>query len=448
MSRGYAKSRSSGIEWLGDVPDHWGLQRLGFALADAVAGGTPTTSREDYWAEEDECGMPWIAIADMSDGGIVEATAKAVTEPGIRDARLRPLPPGTIIYSMYASVGAVAVLGLEAVTNQAILGLLPRDHVNKPYLFWWLHALRRPVLALTRNNTQANLNAEIVRRFPILLPPEPEQQAISSFLDHETAHIDKLITKQESLVERLDEYRTALVTRTVTKGLPPRAAEAAGLDPATVLKDSGVEWLGEVPEHWEIGRLSDVADLTNGYPFDSEMFDPIEGMPLVRIRDLYTEETEVKWSGEIVSEALIDAGDILIGMDGDFNVSWWKNGVALLNQRLCCLRTDAAALLQRFLFYVLPYPLRALNDVTYSTTVKHLSSVDVLKFRVPLPPTAEQRAIVEHLDAATGRIGALRAKAELSVERLREYRSALISAAVTGKIDVRDEALSGVGGGV
>lgn len=104
--------------------------------------------------------------------------------------------------------------------------------------------------------------------------------------------------------------------------------------------------------------------------------------------------------------------------------------------------------MQRFLFYILPHPLRALNDVTYATTVKHLSSVDVLKFRVPLPPTAEQQAIVEYLDAEAQLIDSLRAKAELSIERLSEYRSAAVTAAVTGKIDVHDGALAVAEGGV
>ncbi|MDE0134107.1 MAG: restriction endonuclease subunit S [Acidimicrobiaceae bacterium] len=321
MIRRYESYRASGVDWIGEVPTHWELQRLGFALNHSVAGGTPSTSRDDYWAEDHEDGVAWVAIADMSDGGIVNLTQKRVTERGVRDARLRVLPAGTVVYSMYASVGAVAILGLAAVTNQAILGLVPREHVTTPYLYWWLHALRGQVSSLTRNNTQANLNAEIVHNFPILLPPVCEQNAISVFLDSETARIDSLISMQESLIERLDEYRTALITRVVTRGPPPEAAIAAGLDPEPSLRDSGVEWLGEVPEHWDIGRLCDVVDLTNRYPFDSEMFDPTEGMPLVRIRDLYTDETEVKWSGEVVPEALIDDGDILIGMDGDFNVS-------------------------------------------------------------------------------------------------------------------------------
>ena len=196
-------------------------------------------------------------------------------------------------------------------------------------------------------------------------------------------------------------------------------------------RDSGVEWLGDMPEHWAVTRLRDVAELINGYPFDSELFDQYQGIPLVRIRDLFTPATEVKWSGDPVPAAEIGDGDILIGMDGDFNVAWWTHGPALLNQRLCCARALSEVTSQRFLFYCLPFPLKALNEVTYATTVKHLSSLDVLKFRLPLPPPHEQRAIASFLDRETERIDGLTEKKRLLIERLEEYRTALITRTVT-----------------
>ena len=208
--------KASGVEWIGDVPEHWEVWRLGGALSEAVGGGTPNTANESYWADEGEEGLPWVAISDMSDGGEVTATAKRVTSLGRATARLRPLPPGTIIYSMYASVGAVARLGIRAVTNQAILGLVPGEKIEPSFLYWWLTAARNPVLALTRENTQSNLNAETVGKIPLALPPLDEQQAIVSFLDRQTARIDALSAHVEAAIERLQEYRTALTTTAVT----------------------------------------------------------------------------------------------------------------------------------------------------------------------------------------------------------------------------------------
>ena len=199
-------------------------------------------------------------------------------------------------------------------------------------------------------------------------------------------------------------------------------------------KQSGVEWLGDVPEHWIYGRLGDYVKLINGFPFDSQNFDREVGTPLIRIRDILNNFTEVNWAGKDITEAAVRAGDILIGMDGDFNVAWWSGPRAMLNQRVCCLRAKDI-LNQRYLFYLVGYPLRVINDVTYATTVKHLSSFDVLKIRLLLPRYSEQTAIAAFLDRETARIDFLIEKKQRQIELLQEKRSALISHAVTKGLD-------------
>ncbi|MEA3458858.1 MAG: restriction endonuclease subunit S [Candidatus Thermoplasmatota archaeon] len=200
-------------------------------------------------------------------------------------------------------------------------------------------------------------------------------------------------------------------------------------------RDSGVEWLGSCPSHWCTARIRDHVNLVNGYPFDSNLFDIADGIPLVRIRDILNDQTGIVWTGEAVPEAAINNGDILIGMDGDFNVSWWNGGYAMLNQRVCCIRVKTNNLDQRFIFYLLHFPLKIINNLAYSTTVKHLSSFDVLKTRFARPSMEEQRAIAAFLDSETGRIDTLIAKKERQIELLREKRAALISHAVTRGLD-------------
>jgi type I restriction enzyme, S subunit len=199
-------------------------------------------------------------------------------------------------------------------------------------------------------------------------------------------------------------------------------------------KASGVEWLGEIPVHWAVSRISEMTTLLNGYPFDSGFFTRGDGTPLVRIRDLNATEPEVSYIGPIVENAWIEPGDVIVGMDGEFNVARWRGRRALLNQRLCCLRplggTDAG-----FISYLLPLPLRVINDLTYSTTVKHLSSLDVRKIRLGAPPESEQRAIAAFLDRETARMDELVAKKERLIELLQEQRTALITRAVTKGLD-------------
>ncbi len=211
-------------------------------------------------------------------------------------------------------------------------------------------------------------------------------------------------------------------------------ADLRRFKPHSSYKDSGIEWLGKVPLHWGVFRLSELTTLLNGYPFDSQYFVRGEGTPLVRIRDLNASETEVNYVGPIIENAWIEPGDVIIGMDGDFNVTRWRGQRALLNQRMCCLRPRNGAN-AGFVAYSLPLPLKVINDVTYSTTVKHLSSSDVRKIWLGAPTEAEQRAIAAFLDRETVRIDALVAKKERLLDLLHEKRTALITRAVTKGLD-------------
>lgn len=212
-------------------------------------------------------------------------------------------------------------------------------------------------------------------------------------------------------------------------------AASISFKPYRAYRDTGVKWLGQIPEHWALRRVSEVTSLVNGFPFDSEHFvQGCEGIPLVRIRDLNAENTEASYVGPVVEDAWIDSGDIIIGMDGDFNVARWRGTRALLNQRLCCLRPRSNAD-ARFIAYVLPGPLKAINDLTYSTTVKHLASGDVRRSLIGVPPVSEQRAIAEFLDGKTTRFDTLIAKKERLIGLLQEKRTALITQAVTEGLD-------------
>ncbi len=195
-------------------------------------------------------------------------------------------------------------------------------------------------------------------------------------------------------------------------------------------KDSGVVWLGDVPEHWVLSRVKDVAVVFGGYPFDSQRFSPDVGVPLIRIRDINTELTAVYFDGDVPQEAIVENNDVLIGMDGEFNVARWKGGKAALNQRVACVRTDSDEL-TTLLFYTLPFSLKVVNDLTYYTTVKHLSLEDIKKTIFALPQGEELSNIVAFLDYETARIDRLIAQQQWLIELLKEKRQAVISHAVT-----------------
>ena len=153
-------------------------------------------------------------------------------------------------------------------------------------------------------------------------------------------------------------------------------------------------------------------------------------MPLVRIRDIANDNASLCYAGDLVPEAVIHSGDVLVGMDGDFNVTRWRGGEALLNQRVCCIRpTDAID--AGFLYYMLPTPLNLINEFTYSTTVKHLSSFDILNIHFPYPPLSLQRTIADYLDRETARLDSLVAVKQRVLALLAEKRRAFITRAAT-----------------
>lgn len=181
------------------IPEHWIDHKLKHRVVELVAGGTPESGNDQFWTDSGE-GTPWVSIADMTISEYISETLKDITNAGMRAKQLQTVPAGSILYSIFASLGKVAEARVELVTNQAILGLRLKPEIDKPFLRFWLKHLEQFLGLYCTSNTQKNLNAEKVRNLPLVFPPLPEQTQIAKFLDHETAKIDRLIEKQEALI--------------------------------------------------------------------------------------------------------------------------------------------------------------------------------------------------------------------------------------------------------
>ena len=200
-------------------------------------------------------------------------------------------------------------------------------------------------------------------------------------------------------------------------------------------KDSGVEWIGKVPSHWEILRGKYMLDILSGFPFDSKKFEYDDDyMPLIRIRDINSSSTEVYYSGVYPKESVVKKGEVLIGMDGDFNVSRWNGPEALLNQRVCKL-SESSKMNTCFAFYMLSLPLKLTNDVTYATTVKHLSVYDIYNTFLPVPTIAEQEGIANYLDKKCSEIDNVISAQQKRIALLQELKQSVITHAVTKGLD-------------
>ena len=452
----YETYRPSGVEWLGEVPEHWEVARLKWSVSGTVNG---------VWGDEPdgENDIACVRVADFDRRSfrvhLDEPTMRAVTASQRSGRELRT---GDLLLEKSGGgekqmVGCVVLYDHDAAAvNSNFIARVSLNEGASPAFWTYLHAalysgnLNYP--AIKQTTGIQNLDAGAYFDTPTPFPPLDEQRAIAAYLDRETSRLDALVAKKRLLIERLDEYRTALITRTVTRGLPPEAARAAGLDPSPRLKPSGVEWLGDVPEHWEVLRLRDCSQIQTG-PFGSQLHADeyiAEGVPVINPSNLVggrvlpdDEDTIALDKANALGRHVFAAGDIAFGRRGEMARA------ALVLQgdlpALCgtgCLRisADRQRVDPSFLLYSLGLDeLRSwLELVAVGSTLANLNEQIVGRVPLAVPPLREQRAIVECLDESLKRVNDLRRSVESATERLQEYRTALITAAVTGKIDVRE----------
>ena len=447
----YPHYRDSGVEWLGEVPEHWGAARV-TDVFEARSGGTPSTAEEAYW----EGDIPWVSAKDMKALRIRD-TEDHISEEAVRASATSLVPAGTVLLVARSGILKhtlpVGLSEREVAINQDIKGLIPREALVEPlYFVYCLNGFQSVLLTLWRQQgaTVESLDFDTVRSTALPLPPLDEQRAIAAYLDRETERIDALVAKKRLLIERLEEYRSALITRTVTRGLPPEAARAAGLDPSPRLKPSGVEWLGEVPEHWEVKELRRLLaePLKYGANEPAELDDP--AFPrYVRITDIddagaLREETFRSLPPEVAAPYLLEDGDVLLARSGAtvgksflYQPNW---GTCAYAGYLIRARVERQTVDARFVrYFTATSAYWAWLDSTYiQATIQNVSAERYASLALPVPPLGEQRAIVAFLERETERVAELVGRTEAAIERSQEYRTALITAAVTGKIDVRE----------
>lgn len=199
-----------------ELPEGWDTTKIKFVLDDMVAGGTPTTSNDEYWAEDSE-GIPWVKISDITAQERISKTDEQVTTEGVEEANLTIHPPGTLLVSMYASLGATSVLDISAATNQAILALYPKENVIRlKFLQMYIKAIQPYLHSLSMSNTQDNLSATAVGNIPIVLPPITDQKAIEKEYSEKSDAIKKAEERLDNLSRLLNTYEKTIVADAVT----------------------------------------------------------------------------------------------------------------------------------------------------------------------------------------------------------------------------------------
>lgn len=443
----YSDYKPSGVEWLGNVPAHWAVKAIKWE-SPVLRGASPRPIDDPAYFD-DEGKYAWVRITDVTSAGMyLTETTQRLSELG--SSLSVKIQPGSLFLSIAGSVGKPCISKVKCCIHDGFV-YFPRWKGDTRFLYY-LFASGEPYKGLGKLGTQLNLNTDTVGSIIAGLPSFPEQSVIANFLDAQTAKLDMLLAKKRELIEKLKEKRTALISRTVTSGLPPEAARAAGLNPLPKLRPSGIEWLGDVPEYWDLAPLGYLVRFRGGATPDKSKAEFWEGsIPWISPKDMkrdYIQDAEDHIS-EVAFQSsplsLIPINAVLIVVRGmilahSFPVARTLVSVTI-NQDMKAL-ICGRRLLAPFLFWALNGFARvfvALADESAHGTRK-LESAAIGRFLFPLPPILEQQIIAEYLDREAAKIDRMIEKVEAAIEKLQEYRTALITAAVTGKIDVRGAA--------
>jgi type I restriction enzyme S subunit len=449
----YPAYKDSGVEWLGEIPEHWKVLSVRRLAGLIEQGWSPVA--EDRLASEDEWGV--IKLSAVSQGLFRPEEHKTLPENVEADTRYE-IQTGDFLLTRANTPNLVGDVCVVSNTRPQLMlcDLVYRvsvddNRISRNYLcYWFLSRVGRYQITCDARGSSLSMvkvSQNSIRSWLVALPPYAELKAIASFLDRETAKIDALIAKKERLIKLLQEKRTAIISHAVTKGL----------DPTVPLEDSGVDWLGEVPGHWEVKRIKYLAIGQNC----GIQMGPFGGL----LKDLSVEETGFKVYGQentinddftaghrwITYKQLLEMarysirkGDLLLtrkGSIGKCRVVPDDVIPGIIDSDTIRVRVNEDQILKGFLVRLMHEAWYLQEQIVWNSRgaiVTGLNTTTIAELRVAVPPLSEQKAIASYLDRETTKIDALIAKIREGIEKLKEYRTALISSAVTGTIDVRE----------
>ena len=438
----YEKCKDSGVAWLGSVPAHWDVKCLKHAC-EVFPSNIDKKSYDDevpvllcnytdaYYNERITLGMEFMAAT-----ATLEQTKKFSLRAGDTIVTKDSETADDIAIAAYVPhdlPGVVCGYHLSMVRpREGTCGAFVKRMFDSSYA-------KAKLGVLANGLTRVGLGQYALDNLPMPIPPTDEQAKIAVFLDHETAKIDGLIEEQKRLIELLKEKRQAVTSRAVTKGL----------DPNVTMKDSGVAWLGKVPAHWEVRKVNSLCSkITNGYVGPTRNILVDEGVRY--LQSLHIKGNRIKfdapyfvseeWSNDH-SKSILETGDLLIVQTGDIGQA------AVVTDEFAGCNCHALIIVSpirtvvhgEYLGWVFnsDFGQSSLLSIQTGALHPHLNCGNVKDVFVPVPPKSEQLALVRHCIQQSERVDGLMAEAESAVTLLQERRSALISAAVTGKIDVR-----------
>lgn len=449
--KAYEAYKDSGVQWIEMLPSHWKVKRIKHTTY--VKGRIGWNGlRSDEFQEKSDSIV--VTGTDFENGKINWETCYQVSQDRYDEDPFIQLRDNDLLITKDGTIGKVALVinpPKIATLNSGVFVTRPitSDYVTE-YMYWLL--VSEVFISFYNYNksgsTIQHLYQNVFNEFKFPTPTIKEQIKIAEYLSKKIEKIDILITKKEKLIELLGEERIAIVNHAVTKGLNPDAS----------MKDSRIEWLGEIPEHWEVKRIKYLGEIISGYAFKSDDFvHENTGCRVMKISNIQT--MNLDWSDESfvpiefysrLSRFKIKKNDLVFALTRPIISTGIKASIVdtdeniLLNQRNAVLK-PRINLNVRWMYYLILQSrfiehFQSLIDGTGQQP--NISSEDIANINIPLPPLKEQEIIINEIESKTREIQRIVSKTEEEIELLKEYKMSLISEVVTGKVDVRNEILN------
>ena len=426
------KMKDSGIVRLGLMPKEWSASRVKYIYSVIGSGTTPSSGNTLYYDGTEN----WIQSGDLYKRKYVTNTEKTVSDFAVSTiSALHKYKADFIVIAMYgASIGNVAISKIDACVNQACCVIKPNSKVNFNYLYYTLVNDKDIMLDMSIGGTQPNISQAKILELPVFLPPLAEQQRIADFLDEKCGEIDSIRTDVQREIEILNDYKKSVITEAVTKGLNPKAK----------LKDSGIEWIGNIPDGWNSIKAKYLFKQRNsrGNTIDLQLLSPSQKfgvIPQSKLEELTTQKV-VKLNEKVNLAELktIHKGDFCISLrsfQGGFEYSEYEGVVSPAYQVFYSIVPSCNGY-YRYLFKEKSF-IEKMNSFTMSLRDgKNIAFEDFANSEMPVPPLSEQKAIADYLDEKCSEIDATIADKQKQLETLDEYKKSLIFEYVTGKKEV------------
>ena len=413
--------KDSGIKWIGDIPAHWDVKRIK-DIAYLGSGTTPKSSNEKYY----DGTHPWLITGDVQNR-LIERNENFITDLALADIpNLKLYPAKTVLLAMYGggTIGNVGLMTYPAYINQACCAMIPKSGIYEKYLFYYLRTKYSRIISTGVGGTQINLSQNKIAAYPIAVPPFKEQQTIADYLDKKTAEIDKQITALEKKSDAYQRLKRSLISEVVTRGLNPTAE----------LKDSGIEWIGEIPEHWKIDRVKSFAKTIKGKSCDYLSDPTTDCYQVLSVESLRQDECQFYDYVKVDDDSQIcSPDDIVVIWDGAGVGEFLRAKNGALSSTIAKVKFTSKKVLPKYFWYWRYKIEYRLKSIPTGMGIPHLNPNLLNNYKIAIPPLVEQQAIADYLDKKTAEIDSNISAISSKIDAYKRLKQSLIDEVVTGK---------------